>query len=401
MYKRFVFPLTFFVAGIPGLAFASCPSMEGTYQVEGSPYKFYIQHTNDKNKTYKLIFEAENDRYIEKTSMSISEEQRKKERLPECALLIPEVGMLMKAEKGEKIDVLNQSQNYTNQKTLTGDYVLWVFGGFSVDAININKLSDASRVDKKLTLQPEEDSDPDQTRYRHELALAADEAKNNHAAAQLFMAKNSSLVKYGFDANGAGFWYARNSDAETRQYWLDKALRNNYGPAWCFQAATQEHGDFKFDKTQRIAFYEKAFSKGNAPLAGVYLADLTTDSKKKTAYLIGAVNQGSFVAIWRLAALSEKEKSQLPDNIQAIIKNPPMERLKAEIPSVYKTYIDSASSYFNVTGKDWRKDVYIFPMEKFISENQSYGKTGADLDYNQSRTDCIEREVVYLADYPQ
>ncbi|ECG1193076.1 hypothetical protein DQ961_12275 [Salmonella bongori] len=126
--------------------------MEGTYQFEGSPYQFYIQHSNDENQTYKLIFETDNNQYIEKTSMTLSAKQRKKENLPECALLVPGIGMLMKAQKGEKVNVLNQSQNYADEKTLTGDYVLWVFGGFSTDTININKLSDSATVNKKTHL---------------------------------------------------------------------------------------------------------------------------------------------------------------------------------------------------------------------------------------------------------
>ncbi|MEG0869686.1 MAG: hypothetical protein RSD49_16480 [Hafnia sp.] len=393
--------LLFISLGLPGLVHSMCPTMDGTYQIEGAPYQFFIQHAENKSSGYTIKFEKENNQFVEIQSMNVDAKQREKEHIPECALLIPQFGMLMKVKKGDEINVLSQFQNYMNKKVLTSDYALMVFSGFSSNAISVNKISDQVLMDKHLTLQPEEDVDPKETHYKRELALATKEAKNNNPAAQLFLAKSSSLVKDGFHSNGTGFWYARNSDAKVRQYWLDKSLNNGYGPAYCYQAATQEKGIFKFSKEQRIDLYKKALKKGNAPLSGVYLADLTTASDKKVGYLVEAANQGSFVAIWRLAALSAEEKSRLPDNIKEMIKKPPMSRLKTEISGVFNTYESNASSYFNVTGKDWSKDVYLFPLEDSIEKNQLYGITGVDLDYNQSRTDCIERELVSLSDYPQ
>lgn len=384
----------------PDVVFASCSTMEGTYQIEGSPYKIFIEPVENYIDNYNIMFEIENKEFVEKKTIPVDIERRKKENIPECALLIPEVGMLVKANKGDKVNVMTQSQNYMNEKTLTGDYALWIFGGFYSNVVNVNKLSHSGSIDKTLTLQNKQDADPKQTNYKHELALATELAKKNNAAAQLFMAKSSSLVKYGFDSNNAGFWYARNSDAETRQHWLDKSLSNDYGPAYCYQAATKGDNGFKFTKEQRITLYKKAFSKGNAPLSGVYLADLTSAIDKKINYLVGAANQGSFVAIWRLAKLTAEEQNQLPDNIKEMIKKPPMDKLKATTPDVYSTYENSASSYYNVTGKDWRKDIYLFPLEDSIQQNQSYGETGMDLDYNQTRADCIERTVIKLSDYP-
>lgn len=358
----------FISLGLPGLVHAMCPTMDGTYQIEGAPYQFFIQSAENKNAGYTIKFEKENNQFVEIHSMNVDAKQREKEHIPECALIIPQIGMLMKVKKGDEINVLSQSQNYTNKKTLTSDYALMIFSGFYSNAINVNKISDKILMDKHLILQPEEDIDPKETHYKRELALATKEAKNNNPMAQFFLAKSSSLVKDGFDSNAAGFWYARNSDVKVRQYWLDKSLNNGYGPAYCYQAATQEKGSFKFSKDQRIDLYKKSLKKGNAPLSGVYLADLTMASDKKVGYLVKAANQGSFVAIWRLAALSAEEKSRLPDNIKEMIKKPPMSRLKTEIPDVYNTYEKSVSSYFNATGKDWDKDVYLFPLEGLIKK---------------------------------
>ncbi|HBY9713281.1 TPA: hypothetical protein ACP5AR_001423 [Klebsiella aerogenes] len=74
-------------------------------------------------------------------TVDISAEEMKTQQIPECALIIQRVGMMMKTNKGEKVDVMTQSQNYTTEKTITTEYGLMIYAGFASDFIGIDKIS--------------------------------------------------------------------------------------------------------------------------------------------------------------------------------------------------------------------------------------------------------------------
>ena len=71
--------------------------------------------------------------------ISVPQEDRKEQQIPECALIIQQLGMFMPAEKGQSFNVTTQSQEYISKKTPGTDYVIMVMSGFYSDVIGVNK----------------------------------------------------------------------------------------------------------------------------------------------------------------------------------------------------------------------------------------------------------------------
>lgn len=126
---------------------AACPDMSGSYQFSDTGRIFYIMKIVDTEKYYVSLPSA-NGKYDLTQTLELTPEERKSEGLPECALLIEGVGMLVKTKKGEKVNVTNQSQNYTNEKIITTEYGLTIFAGFASDIIGVDKIS--NRVPKEM-----------------------------------------------------------------------------------------------------------------------------------------------------------------------------------------------------------------------------------------------------------
>lgn len=129
----------------------ACSSMEGTYQIEGSPYNFYLKPDHKSYDSYRVVFELGEKKLTETHTLIASKERREHEGLPECAIMIPQAGMLVKVKKGDSTQTL-QSQNYTTQRTFTQDYALFVFAGFASDVLNVKKISDSAEWDKSLKM---------------------------------------------------------------------------------------------------------------------------------------------------------------------------------------------------------------------------------------------------------
>lgn len=399
LHKHLLFSLAALsLTGCTHQLYSSCPSLVGTYvstEIQAPP--FYIQKAKDDTSDYLFFYDIGNKQYIEKKATLIKNDEENKDSIviPNCSLSVPEMGVLRKVKKGEPYtSVLRTPQDLQSDEKFTGDHIFILPLYYSFQIINVEKVSDSGVMppDAQVITLPKTEPEINQENYERELALAKKEANKNNPAAQLFLAKSSYITHYGFE----NLWYANNHDPETRTFWLNKALDNDYGPAYCYQAATHNDHELIFPVNERIKLYQQALAKGNAPLAGVYLADLTSDPTQKMQYLITAVRQGSFMALWRLGALPSTKQATLPADIQKLIKDPPFDKLKKISPSVWKTY-ESGEDY-----KKWRDNPYLFDMEFYISKKQLYGKTGVDLDYNQdSRADCLEQDLLKLSDYPQ
>ncbi|UDN34527.1 hypothetical protein [Proteus sp. NMG38-2] len=386
------------LTGCTHQSYLSCPSLVGTYiSTETQVPSFYIQKAKNDTSDYLFFYGIGNKRYIEKKAILIKYNEENKDSIiiPNCSLGVNGVGVLREVKKGEPYtSILRSPPEPQSDEKFTGDHIFILPLHLSLKIINVEKISNSGVMppDAQVITLPKPEPEINQENYERELALAKEEANKNNPAAQLFLAKSSYITRYGFK----NLWYASNHDPETRTFWLNKALANDYGPAYCYQAATHNDHKLVFSVDERIKLYQQALAKGNAPLAGVYLADLTRDPAQKMQYLITAVRQGSFLALWRLGALPSEKQATLPADIQKLIKAPPFDQLKKVSPSVWKSY-ESGKDY-----KEWRDNPYLFDMEYYISKKQLYGKTGADLDYNQkSRADCLEQDLLKLSDYPQ
>lgn len=117
---------------------AQCPDMTGSYRFTGAEHPFYGE--NRDNHAITLFPQRSGPVYPVQT-VDISAEEMKTQQIPECALIIQRVGMMMKTNKGEKVDVMTQSQNYTTEKTITTEYGLMIYAGFASDFIGIDKIS--------------------------------------------------------------------------------------------------------------------------------------------------------------------------------------------------------------------------------------------------------------------
>ncbi|HBV6393054.1 TPA: hypothetical protein QIC20_004536 [Klebsiella aerogenes] len=121
-------------------ALAQCPDMTGSYRFSGADSPFYLVKISGQS-TYHAYFPAGSDKYVHSRSVDVPAEKRKEEQIPACALLLKGAGMLVKMEKGKKINTMSQSQNYMTEKTITTDYGLMVYSGFASDFIGVDKLS--------------------------------------------------------------------------------------------------------------------------------------------------------------------------------------------------------------------------------------------------------------------
>lgn len=127
---------------------AACPDMSGSYQFSGTERIFYVTKIVDTEK-YNVFLPRDNGQYVLTQTLELAPEERKSEKLPECALLIEGGGILVKTKKGQKVNVTNQSQNYMNEKTITTEYGLMTFAGFASDIIGVDKISNS--VPKEMT----------------------------------------------------------------------------------------------------------------------------------------------------------------------------------------------------------------------------------------------------------
>ncbi len=119
---------------------AQCPDMTGSYRFTGAEHPFYLVKIPGQSR-YNAFFPNEAGQFTRVQTVDISAEEMKTQQIPECALIIQRVGMMMKTSKGEKVDVMTQSQNYTTEKTITTEYGLMIYAGFASDFIGIDKIS--------------------------------------------------------------------------------------------------------------------------------------------------------------------------------------------------------------------------------------------------------------------
>lgn len=121
-------------------AWAQCPDMTGSYRFTGAEHPFYLVKVPGQS-VYNAFFPNNVGQFIRVNTTYMSPEEARTQQLPECALLIERVGMMVKANKGKKIEVMSQSQNYTTEKTITTEYGLMIVAGFAFDFIGIDKIS--------------------------------------------------------------------------------------------------------------------------------------------------------------------------------------------------------------------------------------------------------------------
>lgn len=392
--------------GFSHASWAGCPSVEGTWGLEGSDAPFYIVNNAD-GEAFQVWLPQENKEYQIFRVIPLTKDKREKEQIDACATLIQEVGILTKSKKGDDMDVMTQSQEFTTRQTINTDYIIMVFAGFGYGFVGVTKINDQLPDALKNGTLPLVESDRNARNYQQQLARAEQEAAKNNPAAQLMLAKSSSLAVAGTEY---GEWTHRKSVPDVRQHWLDKATANNYGPGWCFKAETKvEKADdktraFKYTEAERIVFYKKALAAGNAPMAGVRLAELTRNKNEKIEWLTKAVQQGSLTALWQLDDLtSGNERKALPAEVQASLKNPPVENLRKSNPTVWESYNEYMKGDKEHLAAS--RDPFKFDLPQFIESGYNMSDiaalSGSDKDYENRRTDCIEKDLLKLSDYPQ
>lgn len=392
--------------GISQLSVAKCPSMQGTWLIEGSQAEIYILN-NENGEAFQVWFPNEKSEYHILPVFEVTAKERKEEKINECAIVVSELGIITPAKKGEETQVTTQSQNYTSKKTINTDYVIQIYSGFASDVIGITKMSKSVSPEIKQGTLLLVEEDRASREYQHQLDVSLKAAEQNNPAAQLMLAKSSSLATDNVDY---GDWYRRLSYSKTREHWLDKAVANNYGPAWCYKAETlirekgKKKGSYKYNEIERTDLYKKALAAGNAPLAGVRLADLTQDKTQKIDLLVKAAQQGSLVALWKLEKIINNEKrNHLPADVQQLLKTPPVEKLKQENPDIWERYVDYIKT--DDIQPEQKKDIYQFDLPGAIERGYRMSDiaklSGTDKDYEDNRKDCIEKDLLKLSDYPE
>ncbi len=125
----------------------ACPELQGTYQLAGTQAFLYLQKQQQDN--YTVLFKDEDGERSILPAIAMSEEDRKEGKIPECALVIPELGMFMPSNKDQSYNVTAQSQESVSTKTPGTEYVIMVMAGFYSDVIGVNK-TEASLPDDVL-----------------------------------------------------------------------------------------------------------------------------------------------------------------------------------------------------------------------------------------------------------
>jgi len=140
MKKASILFQTAVMATLLGLApsLLACPDLQGSYQLAGTEAYVYLQK---QHNDYAVVVKGEDGVLSALPVISIPDEARQKEQIPECAVLIKLLGLFMHADKNQSFSVTNQSQEYLNKKKPGTDYVIMVMSGFYSDVIGVNKIA--------------------------------------------------------------------------------------------------------------------------------------------------------------------------------------------------------------------------------------------------------------------